>query len=243
MGVQTLGEFRTEIVEGLQRGTVDDVGTDLVDRWILRAMQEFGYALKFRELEETAEMTLTADTDTLTLPDDFRAVHEDGIRLYGVERFEGILLPETRSEFMKHLRELTTTERTNRPKYYHIFADNWRVRPKADQDYEVLLHYWKSIEMMVDDDDTAPFQGDWDEAILTGALYRGFRHFNEFDRYQNVRNDFLAVVRSRQMIEDLEPFPEGGIHPVTWRDTETDSLYGRTSSDEREYGDPPDFRV
>jgi hypothetical protein len=42
-------------------------------------------------------------------------------------------------------------------------------------------------------------------------LYRAYRDYGEFDRYKNVRNDFIGLIRSRVAEEDLEEFPEGGI--------------------------------
>lgn len=240
MGVMTLSEFRSDVASGLQRGTPDAIGKPLVDRWIFNAMVEFGYAFKFRQLEGLNEQTLLTDTSAVVFPLDFRMMHENGIELVGTSRFEGALVPETRAQYIRALRTVAGDVRPGRPYYYHIFADEFRVRPVADADYTLVVHYWKRLQPLVDDDDVSIFEADWDDAILLGAKYRGFRHFNEFDRYQNVRNDFLGVVRSRLLEEDLEEFPEGGVQPVTWKDMEAATFFGIPSDPhDREYGEGP----
>lgn len=226
MGNMTLDTFREELVAGIQRGTQDAVGKARLGNWLHNAMYEFGYALKFRELEAISDQTILADTSLLTIPADFRAMHESGIELYNVAGFEGKLIPETRDQYIQYNRTVVGYIPSGRPKKYHIYGTEFRVRPKTDVDYKALVHYWKTIPDLLSDDDVSIFQADWDDVILLGGLYRGFRHFNEFDRYQNIKNDFIGMVRSRTMREDLEEFPEGGINPVTYKDREDDSAYG-----------------
>lgn len=232
MGRMTLKQFRDYTASGIQRTSPELIGLSLVDTWIFNTMVEFGYAFKFRELEGYEEQVLLAGVDALVFPEDFRMLHELGIELIGVERFEGKLLRESRDEYIKANRTIAGTFTPGRPKRYSIFGPLFKVRPVGDVDYTAGVHYWRRLIMMDDEIDPAPFQDDWDDIILVGAQSRGFRHFNEFDRYQNMRNDFLGMVRSRAFEEDLEEFPEGGIMPVTWKDTEDESLYGRDIRDE-----------
>lgn len=240
MGRMTLSEFRTEVADGLQRGTPEAIGITRVDRWLYNSMIEFAYPLKFRELEGTSEVTLLEDEFTLDFPTDFRVLHHEGLQIVGADRYEGSLTPETRAQYIRLVRTGESTLRPGRPYFYHIYDSQFYVRPVADDDYDFVIHYWKRLTMLVNEDSPSIFGDDWDDPILLGALYRGFRHFNEFDRYQNVKNDFIAAVRSRAMPEDLEEFPEGGIHPVTWRDTEFPTYYGFPDTrHEREYGEGP----
>jgi hypothetical protein len=242
MGIMTLAEFRQDIVEGLQRGTDPAAipgGVERLDRWIHNAMYEFAYALKFHELEGYTEQTLLAETNELTIPEDFRVMHEEGLVIIGTEGSEGTILKESRKEYIRKNRTVGSVTLNGRPRYYHVYGSAQTspdagpavglgilLRPKADVDYTIGMHYWKRITRLINTDDLSPFSDDWDDVIYTGALYRGFRHFNEFDRYQNVRNDFLGLVRSRKMEEDLEEFPEGGISVADWRSREGDSAFG-----------------
>lgn len=237
MGIMTLGEFRTDVAEGLQRGSADAIGVPRVDRWIYNAMVEFAYALKMRELEADEEQIILAGTNELVFPADFRFMHDNGVELFGTERFEGRLIPETRAQYLQRLRTVGGFNRTGAPRFYHVYGPRFLVRPVTDANYNVLVHYWKKLPLLVDDDDVSIFGEDWDDIILTGALYRGFRHFNEFDRYQNVRNDFLGLIRSRKMAEDLEEFPEGGISAVHYRETEDILTYGRRDIGDEDQGE------
>lgn len=240
MGDMTLNEIRQDLVDGLQRGpSQDNVGQVRLTRWINNSIYEFGYAFKFRQLEAFATQGLLANTGVVAFPTNFRMMNENGIEIIGVAGFEGKILPETRDQYIKKNRTTVDTIVPGRPKHFHIYGPLFLVRPVADVDYTLGVHYWLNIDPLVNDDDLSIFPKDWDDIILTGALYRGFRHFNEFDRYQNVRNDFLGLVRSRKFEEDLEPFPEGGVSGVSYRDTEGSELYG--PRDDGEF-DTPDRR-
>lgn len=216
MGLLTLQELRGEV--NLQRS----VGNTLKDRWINQALKEFGYAFKFHELEASAQFqTVDAqfeyeigsglDVDI----SDFRYVEElRRVDSVSGDRSTGRILPETRSKFILHIGDTSITTSHGNPKYYHRWRNALVLRPVPDSDLVTLeMDYYKTITALGADGDKSPFHEDWDEAIITGALYRGFRHFGEFDRYQNVRNDFLGLVRSRQLEYDLEEFPEGSIDP------------------------------
>lgn len=227
MGRKTLQNFRQDLVDALQRGTINIVGEGRLDGWIHDAMYEFGYAFKFRELEKYEEQLLEVGQSAVTFPVDFRFGHENGLVLLGQAGYEGRLLPETRTEFLRNNRTVLGYVEDNRPRRYHIYGTQFIIRPAADKEYTLGLHYWATIPDLVDEIEPSIFGSDWDEAIFTGALYRGFRHFNEFDRYQNVKNDFISIVRSRKMAEDLEEFPEGGISVVNYLDQEQDEFYGR----------------
>ena len=107
------------------------------------------------------------------------------------------------------------------PQWYHRFGDSIIIRPTPNTVMLIAVDYAKTVTPLVAVTDVSPLLEDWDEVIFVGALYRGFRHFGEFDRYQNVRNDFLGLVRSRSTEFELEEFPEGGISPLGPNDTET----------------------
>lgn len=225
MGTQTLQQYRDDLgatTPGmLQRS---NIGVTLIDKWVNQALREFGYAFKFHELEASiAFNTLLGvpsyDLVTLIQVTDFRYVDE----LWITDPDTGVITrvrPETRTKYRKNLGVPTDTGTYGLPRWYHRHAGEIFLRPTPDKVYNVSMDYYKTIEPLDSDGSVSPFHEDWDEAILVGALYRGFRHFGEFDRYQNVRNDFLALVRSRQSEYELEEFPEGGISPLGPHDTQ-----------------------
>lgn len=218
MGVMTLAEFRADVTAAVSRGTLD---TTRLDRWINQSLREFAHALKFRELEKTVTGNPVAGVSVVPLPADFRAYHEEGVWIQSPEEYIGPLKRTTRRQYIKQYSADVSARGIISE--YHIYGKNLYFSPVPDTTVLTwLLHYWAQVTPFVGVNDTSQFDPDWDDIIFTGALYRGYRHYGEFDRYQNVRNDFLGMIRSRIESEDLEPFPEGGISVVGPNDVEAD---------------------
>lgn len=231
MGVLTLQEYRDELggaggeAGALQRSGISNT---LLDRWINRAMREVGYAFKFHESEATKQWVTVAGQTSYTIGNglninvaDFWYVMELRKSL-PVDRI-GRVLPETRSRYLKNVGDVTDSETWGDPNRYHKYGNRIFLRPVPDTTLVTVdMDYAKNLVPLAVAGDVTPFQEDWDEIVSVGALYRGFRHFGEYDRYINVRNDFLGLVRSRKTEIELEEFPEGGISPLGPTDTEDD---------------------
>jgi hypothetical protein len=224
MGLKTLADWRTELgttAQGaLQRS---NIGTTLVDRWVNEALREVAYAFKFHELEASVNFSTVIGTPAYLLTvagiTNSRYIEE----MWVTDPDTGIatrVRPETRTRYRKNLGVLTDTETYSTPKWYHRFASSLYMRPAPDKVYTVSVDYGKLVNSLTAPADASQLLEDWDECISMGALYRGFRHFGEYDRYQNVRGDFLGLVRSRQTEYQLEEFAEGGITPIGPNDTE-----------------------
>lgn len=220
MGTMTLTDFQQDVLGGVQRPSFSDLAK--VNKWINNAIKEFAYAFKFRELEAVANFNSIPNQIGFTIGTDigttrFRAIHEDGLRITGPASGAtlGRMIPETRPSYLKLIGDTADTTQYAQPRYYHKFNNKVYTRPIPDSViYTIDFHYWQRIVPLAGANDVSQFDEDWDEAILVGAMYRAFRYFGEFDRYQNVRADFLGIVRSRQMEYDLEEFPEGAISPT-----------------------------
>lgn len=230
MGTMTLSDFRTEVTAGLQRGGLSN--TDL-DRWINRAIMEFAYAFPFKELEAIKTFVTAADDNTYSINaapislTDFRAMHEFGLVKTDPDERRGKLIPESRVRYLKNIGDIADTTTHGNPTHYHKFGNVIYLRPVPDSVLITIdLHYHKNITKLAGVNDTTQFHEDWDEAVTLGALYRGLRHFGEFDRFQNMRADFVATVRTRALEYGLEEFPEGGISAVGPNDSEEGVLAG-----------------
>lgn len=223
MGLLTLTDWRAELEGGLQRA---GVSSTLQDKWVNQALKEFGYAFRFHELEASAEFStvigigeyaigsgLAVDVSDFRYLEELWAIRPDSESAYKVR-------PETRGMYLTNIGVRLDSTTYGTPVRYHRFGNKVILRPTPDAVMTLTMDYYKTIPRIVQPTDTSPFHEDWDEAISIGALYRGFRHFGEFDRYQNVRNDFLGLVRSRSTEFELEEFPEGGINPITADDIE-----------------------
>lgn len=210
MGQMTLDDFRTELRDASGRPSVSNAR---LDRWIMQAMYEFGYAFKFHCLEGTGTQETVVGVDTYDLPNDLRVINENGVEIIAPSDCLGRLLSETRVQWRLHRDTSSDTTNYCTPTHYHNYNGKLIIRPKPDDTYTLDFDYWKRITQLAEPDAVSPFEDDWDDVIFTGALYRVYRAFGEFERYKNVRNDFLALVRSRVLEEDLEEFPVGGLGP------------------------------
>ena len=209
MGILTLAEFQEEVKEETGR----DPGTPRLNRLINAGYREVAYAFQFRELEATHPFSTAAGTYTEPLSNfpNFRMLHEVGIWIVGPDdNSPKELIPESRRRYIEN-QELHQTDAQGVPGWYHIYGGNLYLRPIPDDAYDLEAHYWRRVTDLSNPTDVTFLSDDWDEAVKTASIYRMFRAYGEFDRYQNVRKDFLGIVRSRMLEIDVEPFPEGGI--------------------------------
>lgn len=200
----------------LSRGTIS---TDLLDKWVYDAYKEVSYAFNFPELEASIAFSTVQGTyrySLATIATDYRFLHEDGLWMNAPTANIGKLKRENHSRWLRSIGDINDTTQQATPTYYHRYGKEIWLRPIPDTVvYTILLHYWKKVAKITNPDDVTILGEDWDEIIEMGALYRGYRHYREFDKYMNTRNDFLALVRSRAMEQDLEEIVQGGLNIAT----------------------------
>jgi hypothetical protein len=225
MGTMTLLQMRTEVAASTQRSVAFLTATRL-NQWINWTLFDFGYAFKFRELEglDPAMATVVGQT-AYTMPADWRMWHELGMRLYNATTNFGKLLPEAREQYLMKVNSVDVSSR-GQPLHYHQFAAQFFLRPLPDAIYSVERHYWKKIVPLAADADLSPFKDEWDEIIVIGATARALRSLGEYDRYVDIKNDYLGQIRSRVLEEDIEQFPEGSIMPYPQSEGELETGVG-----------------
>lgn len=225
MGIVTLAGYRSDLDGALQR-TVSDA---LKDKWVNQAIREFAYAFKFHELEAEDTIQLGLGGNTTNLPTDFRALADSGHQTQVDARPSEIspLKVETHTRYRRLIGDITDSTTWGKPLWLHRFGNEILFRPASDlaNGYNLTFGYWKKITPLAAAGDVSQFDEDWDDIILLGALYRGHRYFGEYDRFQNIKADFVGSIRSRITEMELEDFPEGGVSPVGPEDT-AESIQG-----------------
>lgn len=221
MGIMTLAEFRTRIKNGIQRQNIGDADCDLFLNSVLR---EIGYAYRFRELEGTASFSTVVGSVGYQIGagqainiSDFRKLHDDGLYIFFPYEYQGVLIKETRTAYRKKSSPFVVEAR-GLPRYYHKSMNVVYLRPTPDSIVSINLVYWKKITPLSGINDVTPFDEEWDNIFLIGAMAEGRRGFGEMDHYVALRNDFLNMVRTRTIEEEVEEFPEGGIQIATSED-------------------------
>ncbi len=210
MGVMTLTNFRDDLRSALGRSSED---ATRIARWVNNSIREFAYAFEFPELEKTDDFDTVSGTPNYSLAADFRMLNGNGsVRIdTPQDRFGGIILPETRVEYLRTSRYPQTSS-YGRPTKYHLYGKEMWLRATPDSTVmNIAYDYWGKITPLVDDADTSEFDEDWDDVIFRGALYRGYMAHGEHDRMINAFNMFLGLIRSRVQAQDLQEFPDGGI--------------------------------
>jgi hypothetical protein len=208
MGLMTLQDFQNDLKDASGRSSIE---SGRLNRIINNAMIEFGYAFKFPELQGLAQVTLIQGRNDYGMPTNYRAMGDAGVRIDTPQtNFGGILMPETRTEYLRNAR-YPSTETQGVVGFYHIYSKKFWLRPVPNGAGTFSFDYWKKITRLALPGDTSPFEDDWDDVIFRGSLYRIHMVYGEHDRMINVYNMYLGMVRSRVMAEDLEEFPEGGI--------------------------------
>lgn len=218
MGTYRLQDYQDEIRSMTGRPTLD--GTKIA-RWVNAAQMEFGYAFKFKELEGTIAVPTVAGVVTYTMDTSVRMLRESGTWIR--DAVTGNRLAKLRKETRENWERRAsgpTSDITLRgqPGYYHRYGRNIILRAAPDKVYTLTYDCWLKVTKFVLTTDVSMFDEDWDDIILTGGAYRAFRAQGEHDRYINLRNDFLGMVRSRTLDEDIEEFPEGGLNIITSAD-------------------------
>jgi len=212
MGERNLGQWLTDLRKALQRQSLSlQEAADLVNA----SLREFGYAFTFAELEGTFSLETVDGTESYDPPTDFRMLRESGLVKTSPSNRVGKLKKETRDQWRRRHGDASDSNNRGDPKWYHRYGKKIYLRPIPDSTVVTIeADYWKKIVPVVAEEDRSPFSDDWDDIVFTGALYRGFRNQGEHDRYINVRNDFLGLVRSRSLEDDVEEIAQGGIEIV-----------------------------
>lgn len=212
MGQLTMTRMIAQLTQASGNRVLDPT---TVIEWINSAQNEFAYAFQFPELQRVASIPTVAGTVNYTMPADFRAMGEDGVRIITPQnRFGGILTKETRTNYLRSDR-FPQTSSQGIARAYHMYQKKMWLRPAPDATVtSIEFDYWAKPTPFASGTDISVFDDDWDDVIIRGAMYRMHLAYGEHDRMINVYNLFLGLIRSRVMAYDLEEFPEGGISMI-----------------------------
>jgi hypothetical protein len=196
MGTLLLSEIRDEVTEGL--GNRTELTTANYNRFInLSYLHVSRPAIHpHYELRQSENITLLAATRAYPYDTSWR-----GTRSLYNSTLEYLLHPEDIQD--QDARSVTTVAR---PSHYAIEGINIVLSqiPNADAAGDVLVHrYWQRPILLVADGDTTVISPDWDEVIIAGALYRGWRRLNQHERMVEAREDYARLIREVQDEEKL----------------------------------------
>lgn len=222
MGLRTFSEFSANVTAAVARTPTSDE----LKRWINDAYREVAYAFDFPEFEYSTSFPTVAGTfsyDLKVLAPSYRKLHAEGVWIITPDENKAKLIRETRTRWIRNAPSLTDTTQRACPQYYHRYGKTLVVRPFPDKVYDISFHFWRQVTPLTSPTAVTEIDEDWDEIVELGALYRAFRRYREFDRFLNIRNEHLALIRSRSLEMDSEEIEQGGLYIAH---SETDIQHG-----------------
>lgn len=194
----TLAEMRNEVKLLLGNRSTSEIPNSRYDLWINLAEIEIVSAFQFFQTEKSYSFNLVTGVREYPLPSDCLAVYD--LRDNTLKR----------KIYRSHYRRFdrTDVEASGDPTHYIRFGNSIFFNFKPSSTNEIELRYCRIIDKMVNDTDVPTIPAPWHECLILGAEFRGWRALGEYDRMVVVKNEYLALVRSRQAEYEIEDSDE-----------------------------------
>ena len=152
MTISTYAELQSAVRNWLHRSSTASLADARVQEFIALGEACIRRDLRVREMEASADLSLTADTATVALPDGF----------FGLRRLYLDGSPKRQIEYVtpEHIDDIWASSQTGPPKVVTIEGDNFRFAPTPDTAYAGKALLWKLVALS--DSNTT-------EALLTSA--------------------------------------------------------------------------
>jgi len=190
----TLAEMRSEIKLNLGNRSTDVIPDSRYDRWLNLTEIEIISAFQFFQAEKRVTTTMVVGQALYQLPSDLLAIYD--LRDNTVKR------KIRRSHYRKF--DNIDYDVAGDPTHYIRFGNYIQLTPVPTSANTLQLRYCKNINKMVNDTDTPTLPAPWHEAIMLGAEARGWRALGELKKWAIIKNEYLALVRSRNAEWEIE---------------------------------------
>lgn len=168
--------------------------------WVNNSQIEIMTALQFFENEKRAYTTMVLAQELYSLPTACLAIYD--LRDNTLKR------KIRRSHYRKF--DNIDSAQAGAPTHYIRFGGCIQITPVPDASNlnTMYLRYCVEPTAMSLSADEPTLSVMWHEAIMFGAIYRGWYALGEMQRYLAAKNEFLAIVRSRQDEAGMEESDE-----------------------------------
>jgi hypothetical protein len=190
----TLSEMRDEIKLNLGNRSTDVIPNSRYDLWLNLTEIEIISAFQFFQVEKRVTTTMVVGQSLYQLPSDLLAIY--ALRDSTIKR------KIRRSHYRKF--DNIDYDVSGDPTHYIRFGNYVQLTPVPSSANTLQLRYCKNINKMVDDTDTPTLPAPWHEAIMLGAEARGWRALGELKKWAIIKNEYLALVRSRNAEWEIE---------------------------------------
>jgi hypothetical protein len=197
MGTKTRDEMVERIRFKLDNRSTSDVTDEQIEDWLNDAYDHVcrPNIFRHRELQDTHDITLVANDRDYALASD----HDFIYTVFNVD--EGIgLHPRDLRQFDR------TTIVTGQPRFYDTWGTNLVINCNPDSasvDDVIRVRYWKTRDRLTSDAATTIHER-WDEVIIEGATWRGWKDLNNIDRADQSRDEFARMINEMVDIAKIE---------------------------------------
>jgi len=198
-----LGDMRGELI--LLLGNRSDLLNARYNLWINNCQIELASALQFFQSEKKVTTTMVVGQSEYTLPSECIAIYDltDTTAMSKIKR--------------THYRKTDNTNltQTGTATHYIRFGNYIQIFPIPDAANTMQLRYCVSMTAMSGDADIPTLPQPWHEVIMLGAEWRGWRALGEYQRAALAKNEYIAMVRSKQSEYEIEDSDEEfGVEPI-----------------------------
>ncbi len=202
----TLNEIRDLVRFNLDNRS--DLTDARVDGWINQTLLHVSKPEVYRhpQLETTELVTMVAGTSTYALANT-RTRFVEGVR--NTRALQGYQLLKKNKRWLRE----RVQDTLGRPSHYTTFGtlgveNNIQVWPTPDASWtdDLEVEEYLVPVLLTGDADPSPFSDDWDEILIAGGTWRGFRDLQKFvtaDSYRETYANLVNELVGRDKLEAL----------------------------------------
>lgn len=185
-GVMTLADLQNELRYGLNNR--DELTPTQLTRWLQWSYQHVSMPniFRHRELQATQNVTTVNGTYQYTLNDDVYGLYTVRNNTVGMK---------VRPRTYQSLQEMT--RHSGRPAWYALWNRQLVLFPTPDSANagQVLdVNYWKRPGNLATSGPASILGPEWDEVIVEGAKWRGWRALNRYELALEARESFAGLI-------------------------------------------------
>jgi hypothetical protein len=167
--------------------SIEQISDSRMGLWTNNSQIEILGALQFFENEKRLMTPMVVGQEIYSLPTDCLAIYDLRDNTTG------------RKIRRSHYRKFDNLpSMSGVPTHYIRFGRRIQLNTTPSSANVMYLRYCVTPTPMVLDVDNPSLSVIWHEAIMFGTIYRGWYALGEMQRYLAAKNEFLAIVRSRQ---------------------------------------------
>lgn len=203
MTARTFDSLKTETAAWLSREG-DSSYLNLFDLLVQLTETRIRKLLRTRRMQAVAEITLTANSLTAPLPEDFA-----GVRGAPTLRLEQGTF--TLDHISRSIPDRTQLSRDpGQPQKFHIYGSNLICLPRPDIDYIVDLPYYQNLLDIGEDRQFNWVLQKYPDIYFNGVMWYAYLYLGDFDRAGAWKDKFFLALRDLRRIDKHDRFGVAG---------------------------------